>query len=75
MRSLEPEVTNAVWAAVKALIPPGRTTLPWAVTVPASPTVSVSGILIRLVTGCSWVKSEYHSPAGDHGDYQTHRLA
>ena len=37
MRALDPEVLNAVWAAVKALIPLAKTTTPWAVTVPGSP--------------------------------------
>ena len=39
MRALEPEVANAVWEAVEALIPSREVNHPMgAVTVPASPT-------------------------------------
>lgn len=60
MRALDPEVVDAVWAAVEARLPP----------VPAddhplgchrrrtSDRLCFEGLLIRLVTGCSWVDAE-----------------
>lgn len=60
MRGLDPEVADAVWAAVKPLLPPRR-----ADTHPlgchrrrASDRSVFEVILVRLVTGCSWVDAE-----------------
>ena len=59
MRALDPEVLNAVWAAVKALIPPREDNHPLGCHRPRiSDRLRFRGILIRLVTGCSWVASE-----------------
>ena len=60
MRALEPEVTNAVWAAVKALIPSGEVNHPMGGHRPRIPDeICFRGILVRLVTGCSWVSAEH----------------
>jgi transposase len=60
MRALDPEVVDAVWAAVEALLPAApvdehplgchRLRIP--------DRVCFEGILIRLVTGCAWVDVE-----------------
>ena len=59
MRTLDPEVVDAVWMAIEPRIP---------VPVDNHPTgghrrriadrVCFQGILTRLVTGCSWVTAE-----------------
>ena len=60
MRALEPEVANAVWAAVEALIPSREVNHPMGGHRPRIPDrVCLLGILIRLVTGCSWVSTEH----------------
>ena len=60
MRALEPEVTNAVWEAVKALLPEREDNHPMGGHRPRIPDrVCFEGILIRLVTGCSWVTAEH----------------
>ena len=60
MRALEPEVTNAVWAAVKALIPSREVNHPMGGHRPRIPDeICFRGILVRLVTGCSWVSAEH----------------
>ena len=60
MRALDPEVVDAVWAAVEPLLPPPRPD-----THPlgchrrqASNRAVFEVILVRLVTGCSWVDAE-----------------
>ena len=59
MRALEPEVTNAVWAAVEALIPKREDNHPLGCHRPRIPDrICFRGILIRLVTGCSWQDTE-----------------
>ena len=59
MRALEPEVTNAVWAAVEALLPSRSDNHPLGCHNPRiSDRVCFRGILIRLVTGCSWETAE-----------------
>ena len=60
MRALAPEVTNAVWAAVEALIPKREDTHPLGCHNPRiSDRICFRGILVRLVTGCSWTTAEY----------------
>ena len=60
MRALEPEVVNAVWEAVEALIPSREVNHPMGGHRPRIPDrVCSQGILIRLVTGCSWVSAEH----------------
>ena len=55
MLALHPGVVDAVWAAVQPRLPELSMSIPWAVTVPASPDRDCfEAILFRLVTGCSW---------------------
>jgi transposase len=59
MRALEPEVIDAVWAAVEALLPETIDEHPLGchrVRVPDR--ICFQGILVRLVTGCAWVDAE-----------------
>lgn len=59
MRALEREVFDAVWAAVEPLLPDPPRTHPLGCHRPrASNELCFRGILIRLVTGCSWVDVE-----------------
>ena len=59
MRALESEVADAVWAAVEALLPSRADTHPLGCHNPRIPDrVCFLGILVRLVTGCSWVTAE-----------------
>jgi Transposase and inactivated derivatives len=59
MRALEPEVVDAVWAAVEPLLPPPDRSHPLGCHRPRVPDrVCFRGILIRLVTGSSWVDIE-----------------
>lgn len=60
MRALDPEVVNAVWPAVEALLPAvPRDEHPLGCHRPRVPDRwCFEGILIRLVTGCSWVDAE-----------------
>lgn len=59
MRALEREVFDAVWAAVQPLLPPPPRTHPLGCHRPRIPDrVCFRGILIRLVTGASWVDVE-----------------
>ena len=59
MRALVPEVANAVWAAVEALIPAREDNHPLGCHNPRiSDRACFQGILIRLVTGCSWETAE-----------------
>ena len=60
MRALDPEVTNAVWKAVKALIPEREDNHPLGThRRRIADRVCFRGILVRLVTGCSWRTVEY----------------
>ena len=62
MRALEPEVANAVWEAVEALIPSREDNHPMGGHRPRIPDrVCLLGILIRLVVG------ECRTPAGQSG--------
>ena len=59
MRALEFEVVDAVWAAIESLLPPRQETHPLGCHNPRiSDRVCFEGILIRLVTGCSWETTE-----------------
>jgi transposase len=59
MRALEPEVVDAVWAAIEPLIPSVREQHPLGCHRPrVADRLCFWGILIRLVTGCSWVSVE-----------------
>ncbi len=59
MRALEPEVINAVFEAVKGLLPAREDNHPLGCHNPRKPDrVCFQGILIRLVTGCSWETAE-----------------
>lgn len=59
MRALDPEVVDAVWEAVKGRLPEREDTHPLGCHNPRIPDrVCFEGILIRLVTGCSWVTTE-----------------
>ena len=59
MRALEPEVVDAVWAAIEPLLPATVETHPLGCHRPRVPDrLCFWGILIRLVTGSSWVDIE-----------------
>ncbi len=59
MRALEPEVFDAVWTAAEPLIPPAPRTHPLGCHRPrVSDRLCFWGIVIRLVTGCSWMTVE-----------------
>ncbi len=59
MRALEPEVVDAVWAAVEPLLPPLDRSHPLGCHRPrVADRLCFWGILVRLVTGASWVDIE-----------------
>jgi transposase len=59
MRALDPEVVDAIWAAIEPLIPPPPRTHPLGCHRPRVPDrLCFRGILLRLVTGASWVDIE-----------------
>jgi transposase len=59
MRALEPEVVDAVWSAIETLIPSPPDHHPLGCHRPrVADRLCLWGILIRLVTGCSWVSVE-----------------
>jgi transposase len=59
MRALDPEVVDAVWAAVEPLLPHNHDAHPLGCHRPrASHRLCLWGMLIRLTTGCSWVDVE-----------------
>jgi len=60
MRALDPEVVDAVWAAVEPLVPRQQSeSHPLGCHRPRiSDRVCFEAMLIRLVTGCSWVDAE-----------------
>ncbi len=59
MRAFDPEVGDAVWAALEGLIPARADAHPLGCHRPRIPDrVCFEGILIRLVTGCAWVDVE-----------------
>ena len=58
-RALDPEVIDAIWAAVEPILPPPDRSHPLGCHNPRVPDkVCFRGILIRLVTGSSWVDIE-----------------
>jgi transposase len=58
-RALDPEVTDAIWAAIEPLLAPPDTSHPLGCHRPRVPDeVCFRGILIRLVTGSSWTDIE-----------------
>ena len=60
MRTLDPEALGAVWAAVEALVPAREDNHPLGCHNPRiSDRICFRGILIRLVTGCSWETAEW----------------
>ena len=59
MRALEAEVVDAIWTAVASLLPPPDRSHPLGCHRPRVPDrLCFRGILIRLVTGASWVDIE-----------------
>jgi transposase len=60
MRALDPEVFDAVWAEVEALLPaPPADSHPLGCHRPrASDRACLYAMVVRLVTGCSWVDAE-----------------
>jgi transposase len=59
MRALDPEVVDAVWEAIQPRLPVVADGHPLGCHRPRIPDrVCFRGILIRLVTGCSWVDTE-----------------
>jgi len=59
MRALEPEVVDAVWAAIEPLLPPVDRSHPLGCHRRRVPDrLCFRGLLIRLVTGASWVDIE-----------------
>ena len=59
MRALQPKVVDAVWTAVKPLLPPPDRSHPLGCHRPrVADRLCFWGILIRLVTGASWVDIE-----------------
>ena len=59
MRAVEPEVVEVVWTTLESLLPPHVETHPLGCHRPRVPDrVCFRGILIRLVTGSSWVDIE-----------------
>src|ERR1019366_3081739 len=59
MRALDPEVGDAVWAAIAPLIPAPDRTHPLGCHRPrASDRDCFNGMLVRLATGCSWEDAE-----------------
>ncbi len=59
MRALDPEVGDVVWTAIAPLVPPPDRTHPLGCHRPrASDRDCFDGMLVRLVTGCSWEDAE-----------------
>ena len=59
MRALEPEVMDAMWAAAEPLLPRRDDGHPLGCHNPRiADRVCFEGIVVRLVTGCSWVTAE-----------------
>src|SRR4051812_25577118 len=59
MRALDPEVVDAVWAGIAGLIPLVEDDHPLGChRARVADRVCFEGILVRLVTGCSWTDAE-----------------
>ena len=59
MRALDPEVVDAVWETIEPMIPRPPRTHPIGCHRPRFPDqLCFWGMLVRLVTGCSWVSVE-----------------
>ena len=59
MRAFEPEVVSIIWQSIEPLLPPPERTHPLGCHRPRIPDrLCFRGILIRLVTGASWVDIE-----------------
>ena len=59
MRALEPEVVEVLWQTIEPLLPAAAETHPLGCHRPRVPDrLCIRGILIRLVTGSSWVDTE-----------------
>jgi len=59
MRALDPEVVDAVWTAIEPILPKPDDSHPLGCHRPRAPDrLCFWGILVRLVTGCSWVDAE-----------------
>ena len=59
MRALEPEVFDAVFSAVEPLLPEPSSVHPLGCHRPRVPDrICLWAMLVRLVTGCSWVDAE-----------------
>jgi len=59
MRALEPEVFDAIWAEVESLLPAPRDTHPLGCHRPrVADRTCLWAMVVRLVTGCSWVVVE-----------------
>lgn len=59
MRALDPEVMDAMWAAAEPRLPRGDDDHPLGCHNPRiADRVCFEGIVVRLVTGCSWVTAE-----------------
>ena len=58
-RALDPEVADAIWAAIEPVLPPPDCSHPLGCHNPrVEDRVCFRGMLIRLVTGSSWVDIE-----------------
>ena len=63
MRALDPEVVDAIWAAIEALLPVADDGHPLGCHNPKiSDRLCFEAIMIRLVTGCSWEDAERLAP-------------
>ena len=73
-RAMDPEVADAIWAAIEPILPVPDDDHPLGCHNPRGPDqVCFRGILIRLVTGSSWTDIEaiMKSTAGDMGEKAT----
>ena len=60
MRAFDPEVVDALWAAIEPLVPARNDHHPLGCHRPKkSDRSSFEVMLVRLVTGCSWEDAEY----------------
>ena len=58
-RALDPEVVDAIWVTIEPLLPPPDNSHPLGChRPPACDKLCFRGMLIRFVTGCSWIDVE-----------------